>query len=157
MVKKPVRLCVMRENEIQEKLKKFLKTKNAVGVSVFRMLISEIKNKKIADMVKTLEEEKIIQIIQKTVRKHKESIEQFQKGNRMDLVEKERGEMAVLEKMLPPQMSKEELEMLVVQAIAECGAESIKDMGKVIGVVREKVKGCADGKAISQMVKEKLV
>ncbi|MFC1480320.1 GatB/YqeY domain-containing protein [Candidatus Omnitrophota bacterium] len=146
----------MLEKEIPEALKSALKNGQKLRVSVFRMLISEINNKKIADRIKQLDDEKVIGLIQKTVRQHKESIEKFKQGNREDLVSKETEEMSILEEYLPEQISGEELARIVSESIEKTGASSQKDMGAVMGEVMNRVKGRADGKVISRMVKEKL-
>ncbi len=146
----------MLEKQITEELKDALKSGQKVKVSVLRMLISEMKNRKIADRVKELEDEKVIGLIQKMARRHKESIEQFKQGNREDLVKKETEELAVLEVFLPEQISEEELAGIISGSIERLGAGSPKDMGRVMSDVMARVGGRADGKVISRMVKEKL-
>ena len=146
----------MLENKIAEQLNAALKKGQKVKVSVLRMLISELKNKKIADRVKELEDDKVIALIQKTVRKHMESIDTFKQGGREDLVEKETQEMSVLEEYLPEQMSEEDIRKVVLEVIEETGASSVRDMGQVIKAVLEKLQGSADGKVVSSIVKEKL-
>ena len=146
----------MLEKDIQDVLKEALKSGQKTKVSVIRMLISEINNKKISDQVKELSDEKIIGLIQKMVRQHKESIAQFKEGNRQDLVDKETEELKVLEEYLPEELSREELEKIISEVITETGATSPKDMGTVMGEVMGRVKGRADGKLISEIVKEKL-
>jgi uncharacterized protein YqeY len=146
----------MLEEKIREALKQALKEGQKLKVSVFRMLISEINNKKIADRVKELDDEKVITLIQKMVRQHKESIEKFKQGNREDLVSKETEELAVLEEYLPEQISEDELAQIVSESIKKAGATSPKDMGAVMGQVMARVKGRADGKVVGKMVKEKL-
>jgi uncharacterized protein YqeY len=147
----------MLEKKIAEQLTQALKDGEKVKVSVLRMLISEIKNKKIADRVKEeLEDGKIIALIQKMARQHKESIEQFKQGGRQDLVDKEMAELGVLEEYLPEQISEEELIKIVTESIEKTGATSSKDMGKVMGEVLGRVAGRADGKLVSKIVKERL-
>ena len=146
----------MLEEKMQDVLKEALKSGQKAKVSVIRMLISEINNKKIADQVKELEDEKVIGVIQKMARKYKESIEQFTEGKRQDLVDKETEELKVLEEYLPEEISREELEKIVSEVIEKAGATSPKDMGTVMGEIMGRVKGRADGKLISDIVKEKL-
>ncbi len=146
----------MLEKDVTEALKQSLKGGQKLKVSVLRMLISEINNKKIADKVKELDDEKVVGLIQKMVRQHKESIEKFKQGNREDLVSKETDELAILEEYLPEQISDGELAGIVSESIAQTGATSPKDMGAVMGEVMKRVKGCADGKVVSKMVREKL-
>ena len=147
----------MLEKKIAEQLGQALKDGEKVRVSVLRMLISEIKNKKIADRIKEeLEDGKIIGLIQKMARQHKESIEQFKQGGRQDLVDKEMAELGVLEEYLPEQLSEEEIIKIVTSSIEKTGATSAKDMGKVMGEVLGRVAGRADGKLVSKIVKERL-
>ncbi|NQT33043.1 MAG: GatB/YqeY domain-containing protein, partial [Candidatus Omnitrophica bacterium] len=112
---------------------------------------------KIEDRVGELDDEKVIGLIQKMARQHKESIEQFREGGREDLVKKETEELAVVETFLPEQISGDELAGIISEAINQTGASSPTDMGKVMSAVMEKVQGRADGKVISQMVKERLL
>ncbi len=146
----------MLEKDLQGALNDALKKGQKTRVSVIRMLLSEIKNKKIADRVKELDDAKVIGLVQKMVRQHKESIEQFKQGNRQDLVDKETEELKVLEGYLPEEISREELERIISQVIEKTGAGTMKDMGSVMGQVMGLVQGRADGKLISEIVKEKL-
>ncbi|MFC1548512.1 GatB/YqeY domain-containing protein [Candidatus Omnitrophota bacterium] len=146
----------MSENELMNDLKQALKSGDKVKVSVLRMLITEIKNKKIADRVEELDDSKILPLMQKMARQHKESIEIFNEGGRQDLVDKETTELKILEEYLPEQMSQEELERIVSESIEKTGAASPKDMGKVMGEVLGRVAGRADGGTVSKIVKEKL-
>jgi uncharacterized protein YqeY len=135
-----------------------MKSGNKIEVSALRFLMSVIKNKKIEDRTRDreLSDADVIKVIQKVVRQQKESIEQFLAGGRKDLVEKETGEMEVIAKYLPKEMPEDQLKKIVKESIAATGATGVKDMGKVIKVVMEKVSGGADGKVISQFVKEML-
>ena len=146
----------MLEQKMNEQIITAMKDGDKVTISTLRMAVSEIKNKKIEDRVKELSDEKVISVLQKMVKKYKESIDQFQKGNRQDLVDKETEEMEVLLKFLPEAMSSEEMERLVCEAIVQTGASAIKDMGKVMGLVLSLSKGRADGKTVSELVKQKL-
>jgi hypothetical protein len=147
----------MTEKELQDALKNALKSGDKVSMSALRLLISEIKYRKIEDLVKgELAEDKILGVLNKMMKRYKESIEQFSAGGRQDLVEKEKAEMAVLVKYIPAQMSDEEALAIVVSAIQETGAASIKDMGKVMKLTLERAKGRADGSMVSRIVKEKL-
>lgn len=146
----------MLEGKIGEDLKVSLKEGDKAGVSALRMLIAEIKNRKIEKITKSLDDADVIALVQKMIRQHKESIEQFRNGKREDLVKKETDEMAVLEKYLPAQMTERELDGIIAKVISELGASSAKDMGPVIKEVMKRTSGMADGKVISQKAKEKL-
>ena len=109
------------------------------------------------DTRKDLDDAAVIQILSNLVKQRRDSIDQFQKGGRDDLVKKEEAELAVLQAYLPQQLSTQELEQIVVEAIAESGAKSARDMGLVMKVLMPKVAGKAEGGAVSAMVKSKLV
>ena len=103
-----------------------------------------------------MSDEKVIAVIQKMLKKGKESVEQFEKGGRQDLVEKEKQEMSVLSEFIPVMMTSGELEKIVSDVVAELKTTSVKDMGKVMKEVMARAKGRADGQAVSAMVKSKL-
>ena len=147
----------MMEKDFQDALKQALKSGDKVNLSVLRLLISEIKYKKIEDLIKgDLPEDKIIGVLNRMMKRYKESIEQFGAGGRQDLVDKEKAEMEVLSKYIPAQMSEKEVLAIVAAAIHESGAASVKDMGKVMKLTLERANGRADGSMVSRIVKEKL-
>ena len=141
----------MMQKRIDKELTEALKAKNAEKVSCLRMLKSDMNNLAI-EKKEELKEADIIKVIQKQVKQHKDSIEQFEKGDRSDLAEKVKRELVILEAFLPKQMPKAELEKLIKDVIAETGASSKKEMGRVIKEVMAKTKGTADGKTVSQLV-----
>ncbi len=141
--------------KLQEEMKKAMKSGEKDRLSTIRMLISEIKKVQI-DKKKDLTDEEIIQLLQRYAKQRKEAIQQYKKANREDLVEKEEKELKVVEEFLPEQLSEEKIENIVQETIEEIGASSLKDMGKVMKVVMEKVKGRADGSIVSKIVKQKL-
>jgi len=112
----------------------------------------ELTEKELAEK-SCLTDEEIIEVISSEIKKRKEAILGFEKGERKELAEKEKSEMEVLEKYLPEQLSEEEIKRLVKETIEEVGAEDIKDMGKVMAVLIPKVKGKADGSMVSRIVK----
>ena len=136
-------------------LKESLKAKDEVKVSTIRFLMSAIHNIEI-EKGKDLVDEDIVSIIQKQVKQRKESIEGFEKGNRLELVEKEKREMGILQEYLPEQISSSELELMVDKSIKETSSSSIVDMGKVMGALSNQIKGKADMGVVSKVVKEKL-
>ena len=146
------------ETKIKEDLKQAQLAKDEMKVSTLRMLISELtyaRVKKGADS--ELDDAEIIAVVQKEIKKRQESIEAFEKGGRTELAEKEKAEMDILTVYLPPQLSEEELATIVEEAIAETGAKTPADMGKVIGLVMNKVGQSASGSVVSSLVKQKLV
>ena len=133
-------------------MKAALKEGDSAKLSVLRMVVSAVKTLEIDKNVKTAAEADILQILQKEVRQHRESIEQFRKGKREDLVSKEMNELKILESYLPRQLSEEEVVAIVKEAIADVGASAKSDMGKVMKQAMEKAKGRADGRAVNQAV-----
>jgi len=146
----------MLKERIDNDLKESLKAKDESRVSTLRLLKSALKNLEI-EKQEELKDEDIVAAIKKQAKQRKDSIEEFKKGNRQDLVEKEAKELAVLKEYLPEEMSQEELAEIVKSAISESGATSAKDMGLVMKEAMAKVGGRADGKAVSAMVKEELL
>lgn len=137
---------------IETDMKSALKEGNAVKVSVLRMVISAAKMLVIEKNLKSVSEGDILQILQRQIKQRKESIEQFEKGKRQDLADKESQELKILESYLPKQLSEDEIKSIIKEAIAETGARAKSDMGKVMKVVTEKTRGRADGKLVSQLV-----
>ena len=141
--------------ELEEDLKSSLKAKNAVATSTLRLLISEIKNARIAKG-EDLTDEEITSVVQKSAKQHKESIEAFEKANRDELVKQEKAELEVIKKYLPEQITGQEIEKIVDEVISQTGVSTIADMGKIMGGVMGKLKGQADGNLVSEIVKTKL-
>jgi len=137
--------------DIKDALKSGAKDK----VSTLRMLNAALKNKQI-DRRRPLTEEEVIETVRSLIKQRHDSIEQFAKGGRQDLVDKETAEIAVLERYLPQQMAREELEALVRAAITQTGAQGARDMGKVMKAIIPMVGGRADGKLVSEIVKNAL-
>jgi uncharacterized protein YqeY len=141
--------------KLQEEMKAAMKSGDKEKLSTIRMLISEIKKVQI-DSKKELSDEEIISILQKYIKQRKEAYAQYEQAGRKDLAEKELKEIEIVQQFLPPPLSEEELNKIVEETIQEVGASSIKDMGKVIKAIMDKVKGRAEGSLISKIVKEKL-
>ncbi len=133
-----------------------MKAKDAARLSALRMLKAAIMNKGV-EKGRDLEDAEIQQVVSSLVKQRRDSIEQFSKAGRTDLVDKETGEVAVLEAYLPPAVTAEEIDAAVTAAIAETGASSPKDMGKVMKAVMPKLAGKnADGKLVNEAVRRKL-
>ena len=133
-------------------MKEALKQGDSLRLSILRMTIAAIRNAEIVKKVKRLEEADVIQVIQKIIKEHKESIAQFTSGNRPDLVDKENKELEILQKYVPKELSEEELTSIVKATIQESGLTSKTDAGKAMKIVMEKVKGKADGKMANKIV-----
>jgi len=141
--------------KIQSDLDSGLKARNETVVSTLRLLLSELHNAKIAKG-SDLTEEETTNLIMRETKKRRESIEAFEKGNRADLVEKEKAELVVLQSYLPKQLSEKGITEIVDSVINQLGAKSKADIGKVMGQVMAKVRGQADGNLVSNIVRGRL-
>jgi uncharacterized protein YqeY len=139
--------------DIQKDIAVAMKSGDKERLSTVRMLLSAIKYKEV-DAHRELNDEETIAVISTLVKQRQDSIEQFTKGNRMDLVEKETKELEVLRGYLPPQLSEAEVRDIIKKAALETGAAGQKDMGKLMKLVMPQVKGKADGKLVNDIVKE---
>lgn len=143
------------KDKLTEDMKQAMKDKEAgkLRLSVIRMVRASIKNVEI-DKKKELTEEEVLDVLAKEVKMRRDSIEEFNKGNRPDLVETIEQEIDILMQYLPEQLSEQEVRVLVAEAVTEVQAASAKDMGKVMAVLMPKVKGRADGKLVNNVVRE---
>jgi len=141
--------------KLDDDLKSALKASDSLSVSVIRMTKAALKNRQI-DKRGDLSEEEIIAVLSTLAKQRKESIEQFSKGGREDLAEKERQELSILQSYMPEQLTREELDGIIIEAIKETSAGGVKDTGKVMRLVMSRVKGAADGKIVNQLVKDLL-
>lgn len=140
---------------LNEELKSAMKSKDSLKLSVIRMIRSSVKNREI-ELHHELDEREIIEIISTLGKQRRESIRLFREADRQDLVDKEEKELGLLLEFLPQQLTREEIEALVAKAIIDCGAQGSRDMGKVMKLLVSVVTGRADGKVVSEVVKEKL-
>jgi len=149
----------MFKQKLQEELKQSMLAKDTLRTSVLRMLLSAINYYEIKKGGAGYEatDEDVLSVIQKEAKQHRDSIEQFTKAGRQDLVDKETKELELLQTYLPKQISEGEVNNLVKEAIKQTGATGVKDMGKVMGTLMPKVKGKADGGLVSKIVKETLL
>ncbi len=145
------------KEQLTEDMKQAMKAKEAgkQRLSVIRMVRAAIKNVEI-DSKKELTEEGVLDIVAKEVKMRRDSMDEFKKANRQDLVEQLEQEIAILLPYLPQQLTEEEVRALVSEAVAATGATTSKEMGKVMAVLMPKVKGRADGKLVNTIVREAL-
>jgi uncharacterized protein len=129
------------------------KSQNKARLSALRLIKAAFHNREI-DLKRPLNEGENLQVLASMVKQRKDSIEQFAKGGRMDLVEKEEAELQIIQEFMPSQMSEEDLTREIETAIAEAGATNIKDLGKVMKILMPVVTGRADGKTLSEKVKK---
>jgi hypothetical protein len=141
--------------KLDDDVKTALKASESLKVSVLRMAKAALKNREI-DKRGDLTEEDIVSVLSSLAKQRRESIEQFSKGGREDLAEKERQELAILQSYLPQLLPTEELDRLIIEAIQESAAVGIKDIGKVMRILMPRLKGAADGKVVNQRVRELL-
>src|SRR6267154_11956 len=140
------------QDRLGQELKAAMLARDADRLSTLRLLKSAVGYTQIERKTETLSEPDFIAVVQKEIKKRRDSIEQFEKGGRPELAEKEKKEITVLETFLPKALSPEELEQLVKATIQELGATSKKEMGPVIKAVQAKAAGRAEGKTISAIV-----
>ncbi|WP_431167305.1 GatB/YqeY domain-containing protein [Tenacibaculum halocynthiae] len=144
------------QQEVMNKMKEAMKSKDTVALTALRALKSAFMLANTEGGANVLSSEEELKIIQKQVKQRKDSAKVFSDQDRLDLAEPELAEAKVLEQFLPEALSEDEIEKVVVATIEEVGAEGMKDMGKVMGIVSKKLAGQADGKIISGIVKAKL-
>lgn len=142
-------------NAMNVALKDAMKNRDSARRDVIRLLTSAIKQVEV-DERRELSSEEELDILQKEAKKRRESIEELEKAGRTEQAEQEKFELGIIEEFLPRQLTREEIEVMVREAIRETGAETPKDMGKVMGVLSPKTKGRADGKLVSTIVRELL-
>jgi uncharacterized protein YqeY len=143
------------KERISEDMKTAMRSGEKDRLAVIRLLQAAIKQREVDERI-TLDDAQITAVLEKMIKQRKESIVAFEKGARADLVAKENAEIAVLQPYLPAQLSDAELDALIAEAIASTGAASIKDMGKVMGVVKGKAAGKADMGAVGARIKARL-
>jgi len=143
------------KERISEDMKTAMRSGEKDRLAVIRLLQAAIKQREVDERI-TLDDAQVTAVLEKMIKQRKESVVAFDKGGRADLVAKENGEIAVLQPYLPAQLSEPELDALIAEAIASTGAASIKDMGKVMGVVKSKAAGKADMGAVGARIKAKL-
>jgi len=143
------------QQRLDDDLKVAIKSSDNLKTSAIRMVKAAIKNKQI-EKRSELSDEEIISVISTLSKQRRESIELFSKGGREDLAEKEKKELLILQSYLPSQLSPEELDHLINEAIKEASAEGVRDMGKVMRILMPRLKGAADGKVVNQRVIELL-
>jgi uncharacterized protein len=143
------------KERLNEAMKEAMKAKDSLRLSTIRSVRSAIKNQEI-DVRQELDDAGVIDILSSLVKQRKESAQVFRENERLELAEKEEAELIILQEFLPVQLTDAELQALVDAAIAEVGATSPRDMGRVMKVVTGQTKGRADGRLVSELVKERL-
>jgi len=143
------------KERITEDMKAAMRSGEKERLGIIRMITAAIKQREVDERIQ-LDDTQVLAVLEKMVKQRKESVVQFEAGNRPDLVAKEAAEIALLQSYLPSPLSDAELDALIVEAIAATGAASIKDMGKVMGIIKGKAQGRADMAAVGAKIKSKL-
>ena len=143
------------QNRLSEDLKTAMKAKEKIKVQTIRMVRAQLKDFQIAKREELTEEDEI-SVLTNAAKKRKEALELYEKSDRQDLIDQEKQELEIISAYLPAQLSKEEVEKVVVQIMEEVGASSAQDLGKVMGATMKDLKGKADGKMVQEIVREKL-
>jgi len=143
------------KDRITADMKEAMRAKEAVRLETIRLLRAAIQRREVDERVE-LDEDEVLAVVQKMIKQGRDSIEQFEKGGRDDLVQKEAATLEILETYLPEQLDESKLAALIDQALTETGAQSIRDMGKVMGWLKPHVQGRADMGSVSASIKQKL-
>jgi hypothetical protein len=147
---------MMLKEQIAKDLNEALKARDERKLSALRLLRTEMKKREVSGQKKELSDAEVMEAVSTLVKQRRESIRLFREGQRQDLVEKEEGELQILLSYLPPPFSQTEIEALIDQAIEETQATGPKDQGRVMKSVMARVAGKAEGKVVSEVVKQKL-
>ena len=139
-------------SKLNEEMVVATKSRDKIRLSAIRMLKTALHNKEI-NLMRPLNENEILQVLSSMIKQRKDSIEQFAKGGRTDLVEKEEAELKVIQEFMPAQISEDEVDAIIRKTIEEAGAVSVKDMGKVMKILMPKLTGMVDGKVVGEKVK----
>ena len=140
---------------ITDDMKLALKAQDKSALKAIRMILGAIKQKEIDERI-DLNDNQVMIVIQKMVKQRKDSISQFSDAGRTDLVEVEEAELSIINNYMPKQLSEEEIEVAVAKAISDSGANSMKDMGRLMGILKGQLDGKADMGMVSQLIKSKL-
>jgi uncharacterized protein len=143
------------KGRITEDMKTAMRSGEKERLGVIRMVTAAIKQREVDERI-SLDDSQVLTVLEKMIKQRKESVSSFQAGNRPDLVEKETAEIALLQTYLPSQLSEAEVDALIADAIKTTGAASVKDMGKVMGIIKGKAQGRADMAAVGAKIKAKL-
>jgi uncharacterized protein len=143
------------KERITEDMKAAMRSGEKERLGVIRLITSAIKQREVDERI-VLDDAQVLSVLEKMIKQRKESVAQFQAGNRQDLVDKENAEITLLQGYMPSQLSDAELDSLIGEAVAATGAVSIKDMGKVMAIIKAKAQGRADMAAVGTKIKAKL-
>lgn len=143
------------KDRITDDMKAAMRSGEKERLGVIRMITAAIKQREVDERI-TLDDAQVLAVLEKMIKQRKESLVQFQAGNRQDLAQKEASEITLLQGYMPSQLSDAEIAALIADAVAASGASSIKDMGKVMSIIKAKAQGRADMAAVGAKIKAKL-
>ncbi|MFT5425331.1 MAG: hypothetical protein ACI9ZT_000255 [Gammaproteobacteria bacterium] len=143
------------KQRINDDVKTAMRSKNKERLGVLRMITAAFKQKEVDERIE-LDDTQVLTILDKMAKQHRDSIQQFEEAKRNDLADKEKMELAIVQEFLPAQLTDDEISQMVSDAITQSGAESAKDMGKVMGVLKPQLQGRADMGKVSGLVKQQL-
>jgi uncharacterized protein len=147
-------LSTLKER-ITDDMKAAMRSGEKERLGVIRMITAAIKQREVDERI-MLDDAQVLSVLEKMIKQRKESLVAFQAGNRQDLVDKENAEITLLQTYMPSQLSSAEIDSLISEAVAATGASSIKDMGKVMGLIKAKAQGRADMASVGAKIKAKL-
>ncbi|APG24384.1 MAG: GatB/YqeY domain-containing protein [Syntrophotalea acetylenica] len=143
------------KQQLSDAMKSAMKAKDSLRLTTVRMVLAAVKNREIEQRGELADEE-VVGVLSSLVKQRKESVQLYREGGRAELAEKEEAELAILQEFLPAPLAVEEIASLIERAVAETGAAGPRDMGKVMKIVSAETRGRADGKLVSDMVRERL-
>jgi len=143
------------KEQITEAMKNAMRAKEKELLGTIRLILAEVKRIEVDERI-DIDDARLLAVLDKMVKQRRDSISQFEDAGRQELADKEKAEIVVIQNFLPEALSKEELTAMIEDAITSTGAESMKDMGKVMGIIKPKIQGRADAGVVSGMIKAKL-
>jgi len=143
------------KSRIVDDMKTAMRSRDQQRLNIIRFIMAAIKQREIDERI-TLNDTQVLSILEKLIKQHYDSIDQYKKANRPELVEKEQFELELLQSYMPKQLTEAEIDTLIQEALTSSGATSIRDMGKVMGLLKPKIQGRADMATVSAKIKAKL-
>jgi uncharacterized protein YqeY len=143
------------KEQITEAMKDAMRAKEKERLGTIRLILSEVKRIEVDERI-DIDDARLLAVLDKMVKQRRDSISQFEQAGRQELADKEQAEIVVIQDFLPQPLSEEELTAMIDDTIATVGAESMKDMGKVMGIIKPQIQGRADAGVVSGMIKAKL-
>ena len=141
--------------QLQDEMKAAMKSGNKPRLGIIRLILAAIKQREVDERIE-LDDAQVLAVLDKMIKQRRDSVEQFEKAGRTELADQEKFEIGVIQEYLPAQLGEDEISALITETIAATGARSMKDMGKVMGMLKPKLQGRADMGAVSGLIKQNL-